>query len=198
MARRAHFATAHSFLDQTHRTGEVQRELLMRRIARHADSQFGKDHFFGEVRSPADFRVRVPIGGYDRHEPYIERVRQGDVNALFGSGTQVLMFALTSGTTNRPKTIPVTAEALNDYREGWTIWGISAFDAHPEMLRDGLKPILQVASDWRESLTPGGIPCGAITGLTAHMQNRFVRTKYCICGDRFADQGHRVEVLRGS
>ena len=48
------------------------------------------------------------------------------------------------------------------------------------MLRDGLKPILQVASDWRESLTTGGIPCGAITGLTAHMQNRFVRTKYCM------------------
>ncbi len=152
----------------------------MRRIARHADSQFGRDHFFGEIRSPADFRARVPIGGYDRHEPYIDRVRQGDVNALFGSGTEVLMFAMTSGTTNRPKTIPVTAEALNDYREGWTIWGIMAFDAHPEMLRDGLKPILQVASDWRESLTPGGIPCGAITGLTAHMQNRFVRTKYCM------------------
>ena len=71
------------------------------------------------------FAARVPIGGYDRHEPYIDRVRQGDVNALFGSGTEVLMFAMTSGTTNRPKTIPVTAEALNDYREGWTIWGIT-------------------------------------------------------------------------
>jgi GH3 auxin-responsive promoter len=171
---------AQTFIDQTHRAGDVQRELLMRRIARHADSQFGKDHFFGEIRSPADFRARVPIGGYDRHEPYIDRVRQGDVNALFGSGTDVLMFAMTSGTTNRPKTIPVTAEALKDYREGWTIWGITAFDAHREMLRDGLKPILQVASDWRESLTSGGIPCGAITGLTAHMQNCFVRTKYCM------------------
>jgi hypothetical protein len=171
---------AQAFFDQTERAGDVQRELLLRRIARHADSQFGKDHFFGEIRSPADFRARVPISGYDGHEPYIDRVRQGDVNALFGSGTEVLMFAMTSGTTNRPKTIPVTAEALNDYREGWTIWGISAFDAHPEMLRDGLKPILQVASDWRESLTPGGIPCGAITGLTAQMQNRFVRTKYCM------------------
>ena len=41
------------------------------------------------------------------------------------------MFAMTSGTTNRPKTIPVTRESLIDYREGWTIWGIMAFDAHP-------------------------------------------------------------------
>ena len=107
-------------------------------------------------------------------------MRQGDTNALFGQGTEVLMFAMTSGTTNRPKTIPVTTQALDDYREGWTIWGILAFDAHREMIKDGLKPILQVGGDWRESFTAGGIPCGAITGLTAHMQNRFVRTKYCM------------------
>ena len=122
----------------------------------------------------------MPVGGYDRHEPYIERVRNGDIGALFGRGTEVLMFAMTSGTTNRPKTIPVTPESLRDYREGWTIWGIQAFDAHPEMLREGLRPILQIASDWRESFTPAGIPCGAITGLTAHMQNRLVRTQYCM------------------
>jgi hypothetical protein len=171
---------AQSFLDQTQTAGDVQRDLLLSRLARHADSQFGRDHFFHEIRTPADFRKRVPISGYDRHEPYIDRVRQGDTSALFGPGTDVLMFAMTSGTTNRPKTIPVTRQALDDYREGWTIWGILAFDAHHEMIRDGLKPILQVGGDWRESFTAGGIPCGAITGLTAHMQNRFVRTKYCM------------------
>jgi hypothetical protein len=171
---------AQSFLKDTHRTADVQRALLLGRIARNADSAFGRDHFFHEIRSPADFRRRVPLGRYEDHEPYIDRVRQGDVGALFGPGTDLLMFALTSGTTNRPKTIPVTREALSDYRAGWTIWGILAFDAHHEMIQDGLRPILQVASDWRESLTDGGIPCGAITGLTAHMQSRLVRTKYCM------------------
>ncbi len=171
---------ARAFLDQTQRAGEFQRELLLSRIARHADSQFGRDHHFGEIRTPADFRRRVPIGGYDRHEPYIDRVRQGDLRALFGEGTEVLMFALTSGTTNRPKTIPVTRESLRDYREGWTIWGILAFQAHMDILRLGLRPILQIASDWRESSTDSGIPCGAITGLTAHMQNPLVRTTYCM------------------
>ena len=171
---------ARAFLDQTRRAGDVQRDLLLRRVARHAESQFGRDHFFGEIRTPADFRRRVPIGTYDRFEPYLDRVRQGDLGALFGPGTEVLMFALTSGTTNRPKTIPVTRESLHDYREGWTIWGILAFDAHIDILRRGLQPILQLASDWRETVTPAGIPCGAITGLTAHMQNPLVRTTYCM------------------
>ncbi len=171
---------ARAFLRQTERADEVQRDVLLRRIARHADSQFGRDHHFREIRSTADFRRWVPIRGYDGHEPYIERVRQGDLGALFGPGTEVLMFAMTSGTTNRPKTIPVTRESLNDYREGWTIWGILSFDAHFEILRRGLKPILQLASDWRESSTPAGIPCGAITGLTAHMQNPLIRVMYCM------------------
>src|SRR4051794_17227798 len=164
-------ALAETFLNLTATADRVQRDRLLELVARHADSRFGRDHHFREIRNPADFRKRVPIRGYDGHEPYIERVRHGDLGALFGPGTKVLMFAMTSGTTARPKTIPVTGESLKDYRDGWTIWGILAFDAHPEMLARGLMPILQLASDWRESSTPAGIPCGAITGLTAHMQN---------------------------
>ena len=171
---------ARHFLGQTREADRIQRELLLSRVARHADSQFGRDHHFAEIKSPADFRKRVPIGGYDRHEPYIDQVRQGNTRALFGEGTEVLMFALTSGTTNRPKTIPVTRESLKDYRDGWTIWGIMAFDAHPHILHCGLMPILQLASDWRESFTPAGIPCGAITGLTAQMQNVLIRVTYCM------------------
>ena len=173
-------ARARAFLGQTRIADQVQRDLLLTRLARHADSQFGRDHHFAEIKSPADFRNRVPVAGYDRHEPYIDKVRQGDTGALFGAGTEVLMFALTSGTTNRPKTIPVTRESLKNYRDGWTIWGIQAFDAHPHMLHCGMMPILQLASDWRESFTPAGIPCGAITGLTAHMQSPLVRVTYCM------------------
>ena len=116
--------------------------------------------------------------------------------ALFGAGTEVLMFAMTSGTTNRPKTIPSPAKSLSDYREGWTIWGIQAFDAHPEMLANGLRPILQIASDWRESFTPGGHPLRGDhrpDGLDAEPAGPH---HLLHAGLRLADQGHRVEVLR--
>ncbi|QEH33986.1 GH3 auxin-responsive promoter [Aquisphaera giovannonii] len=180
---------ARTFHDLTARAGDAQRELLRGFIARNADSQFGRDHGFGEIRTAEDLRRRVPIGGYDYLEPYIDRVRQGDTRALFGADTRVLMFAMTSGTTNRPKTIPVTEQSLRDYRDGWTIWGVQAFDAHAEMISRGLKPILQIASDWRESFTQGGIPCGAITGLTASMQSPIVRNVYCMpaSGSRIKD-----------
>ena len=173
-------ARARRFILACRSAGQVQRDLLLSRVARHADSQFGRDHRFNEIRSEADFRRQVPISGYEGHEKYIDQVRNGDTSALFGPNTNVLMFALTSGTTNRPKTIPVTRESLRNYRDAWTNWGIMAFDAHPKILDVGLMPILQLASDWQESFTPAGIPCGAITGLTAHMQNPLVRVTYCM------------------
>ena len=176
---RAH-AMAAKFLAESKNAAQWQATRLGELIKRNADSQFGRDHHFSEIRSPADFRRNVPIRGYEGHEPYIERVRAGDLNALFGAGTEVLMFAMTSGTTAKPKTIPVTRESLANYRDGWKIWGITAFEAHPRMLEKGMRPILQLVSDWREHLTPGGIPCGAITGLTAAMQNPLVRYTYCM------------------
>jgi hypothetical protein len=177
---RRYLKTAGDFLAQCESAEDVQRELLLSRIARHTDSQFGRDHNFTEIRSVEDYQRRVPVRGYDGHEPYIDQVRQGNLSALFGPGERVHMFAMTSGTTNRPKTIPVTGQSLADYREGWAIWGILAFTAHPPMVENGTLPILQMASDWRESTTSGGIPCGAITGLTAHMQNPLVRITYCM------------------
>ncbi|RUL88498.1 GH3 auxin-responsive promoter family protein [Tautonia sociabilis] len=171
---------AQEFLRQAAEADRVQRDRLLSQIRRHADSAFGRAHGFSEIRSPEDFRRRVPIRDYDGHEPYLARVREGETSALFAEGTEILMFAMTSGTTARPKTIPVTREALQAYRDGWRIWGILAFDAHDGMIRDGMRPILQLASDWKESRTPSGIPCGAITGLTAAMQHPLIRLNYCM------------------
>lgn len=171
---------ASGFLADAARAPEIQRSRLLELVARNADSAFGRDHHFAEIRTPADFRRRVPVRGYEGHEPYIARVREGETGALFGPGTRVLMFAMTSGTTARPKTIPVTVESLEAYRLSWKIWGMLAFDAYPRMIRRGLRPILQLVSNWKELTTPGGIPCGAITGLTAAMQNPLVRAAYCM------------------
>lgn len=168
------------FIDKTRQCPEVQQLMLMEQIQRNASSQFGRDFGFSEIKTYDDFRRRVPIGQYDDFEPYIAQVREGNVEALFAPGTKILMFAMTSGTTKTPKTIPVTDLSVQNYREGWLIWGIKAFSDHYDMLKWGMRPILQMASDWRESFTPSGVPCGAITGLTSSMQSPLVRITYCL------------------
>ena len=167
-----------AFEAATHDPRRAQDDLLRRVVARHADTAFGRDHHFSEVRDVADLRRRVPVAGYDYHEPYIARLRRGDFGALL-AGTHVHMFALTSGTTAARKYIPVTDDYLADYKRGWNIWGLRAFRDHKNVR---LRPIVQLSGDHEESFTEAGIPCGAVTGLTAAMQKRIVHWLYCVPG----------------
>jgi hypothetical protein len=159
-----------------HNPVQTQQQLLERIIATHRNTDFGKDHRFGDIKTIADFRRQLPVRKYEDHEPYIAKVRQGKFDALVNA-TTVHMFAMTSGTTNTRKYIPVTPQYLHDYRRGWTLWGVRVYDQHPEAR---LKPILQLNSDCDEFRTEAGIPCGSVSGLTAQMQKRVVRRMYIV------------------
>jgi hypothetical protein len=160
----------------THAPQAVQEALLRRILAAQAATAFGRDHHFADVRTPADFRRRVPVAGYDYVAPYMERVRRGETSALLAD-PRVHMFALTSGTTAARKYIPVTAQYLADYKRGWNLWGLKVFRDHPAVK---LRPIVQMSGDWDEERAPGGVPCGAVTGLTAQTQKKIIRWLYCV------------------
>ncbi len=167
------------FLDSTNAPHPIQHSLLFSLLHRNRNTDFGKDHGFSGIQSLADFRKRIPVAGYERVEPYMARVRQGDTRALLAD-KRIHMFALTSGTTNTRKTIPVNDQYLHAYRAGWHNWGVKAYSDHPD---SSLRPILQFSGDWQEETTPSGIPCGAVTGLTATMQKRIVRRLYVLPSD---------------
>ncbi|NLY00837.1 MAG: GH3 auxin-responsive promoter family protein [Rhodopirellula sp.] len=152
------------FLSAADRGREIQRQVLLEKIRRHTQSVFGRRHHFARIRTVEDFRREVPITSYDDYRPYIERLKRGDLRALFGPGTRLLMFALTSGTTGDAKYIPVTREFFNEYRKGWNLWGLRTYADHTDLLR---KRTLQFSSNWRQFATEGGTPCGNISGLAA-------------------------------
>jgi hypothetical protein len=160
----------------THNPEVVQQALLLDLLRYHADTDFGRDHHFAAVRTLADFRRQVPVAGYDYVEPYLARVRKGETNALLAD-KRIHMFALTSGTTAGRKTIPVTDHYLDDYRHGWNIWGLKVLRDHRGV---AFRPILQFSGDWQEDTTESGVPCGAVTGLTALVQKRIIRWLYCL------------------
>lgn len=142
----------------------IQRQVLFSKLRRNAESDFGREHGFSTIESVADFRRRMPITTYDYYRPYIERVKRGEFTAMFGSGSRVLMFALTSGTTDHAKFIPITQEFLSEYRQGWNLWGVRTYIDHMKLVH--LKT-MQLTSNWRQFQTEAGIPCGNISGLAA-------------------------------
>ncbi len=157
------------------RTPQTQSRLLARMLSDAAGTHFGHDHGLRKVRTIKDFRKALPIAGYERARPYVDRVARGETEALFPPGTRIHMFTMTSGTTGKPKRIPVTNTVLKDCRHGWHIWGVHALDRHFEAF--GAK-ILQIASRMDEQMTPAGIPSGAMSGLICQVQSPTVRRLY--------------------
>jgi len=152
-----------------------QDRVLRSLIARNGRSDFGREHGFRQIRTYADFARQIPVQSYENLRPYIERVMRGETSALFGPRSRVHMFAVTSGTTDKPKYIPVTDAFLSEYRRGWNVFGLAALLDHPTAI---LRPILQVTSSMDDHRTEAGIPCGAISGLLAATQKRLVRKYY--------------------
>jgi hypothetical protein len=154
----------------------VQEALLRGILAHQSATAFGRDHRFDAIRTVEDFRRQLPVAGYEYFEPYIARVRRGETTALLAD-PRIYMFALTSGTTAVRKFIPVTQQYLDDYRRGWNIWGLKVFRDHPQVR---MQPILQMSGDPDEFRSESGVPCGAVTGLTARMQKRVIRWLYSV------------------
>src|SRR5437868_4996203 len=83
-----------AFEDATREPRRVQEALLHRILAYQSQTDFGKRHGFAEIRTVADFRRQIPVAGYEYVEPYIARVRRGELSALLADPC-VHMFAMT-------------------------------------------------------------------------------------------------------
>lgn len=154
-----------------------QRAVLRSLLQLNHDSIFSKDRHLSSRMSLSEFRSAVPVADYELVRPYVQRVAAGEHQALLGTSNRLQMFAVTSGTTSESKLIPVTDRFLHDYRRGWQMWGIGTYSEHARLQKLN---IVQISSSHRRYTTPGGTPCGNISGLVAAMQNSIVRTLYTI------------------
>jgi len=158
----------------------VQDRLWATILRANHQSDFGRRHGFAAIRSYSDFVRAVPAAHFSYHAPYVERCKAGDLGALFGPSERLLMFAVTSGTTNSPKHIPVTARFMAAYRQGWNLWIAKYLADHPQAY---LRKVLQVSNFCENELTAGGIPCGSISTALACHQKRIVRCFYATPAD---------------
>ena len=85
----------------------AQARVLEGLVAANRDTRFGREHGFAEVRTAADYARRVPLRDYEAFRPYVDRIVAGEEGVL--THAPVVMFTTTSGTTNLPKLVPVTA-----------------------------------------------------------------------------------------
>ncbi len=166
-----------AFLHGAQRGRLIQRQRLMEKVRRVADSQFGRDYGLNGISTAEDFRRSFPVLDYEAYRPYIELVMNGDIGAMFNAQTRILMFATTSGTTDVPKFLPITRPFYDEYRASWQYWGTGVYRDYPQLLA---LSTLQFSSHWQVSRAPSGVPCGNISGLAAETRPIYMRSLFVL------------------
>lgn len=159
----------------------IQEQLLSTLIQKNRSTRFGRDHRFAEIRSVDDLRTRVPIAEYEDFRPYVERIMEGEGDAL--TAEPVRMFTLTSGTTGQPKYVPVTDSSAQASASLTRAWLHRALGDHPGMLDRG---VFSVVSPAEEGRTASGIPFGSASGRIYQDSPGTFRRKYVVPPEIFA------------
>ncbi len=169
---------ARSWSELMSATGEparMQASRLLDIIAQNAQTDFGKEHGFCDIRSADDFRRRVPVRGYDRFEPYVGRMLLGDKNVL--TAEDPIMFGRTSGATGSPKFIPITPSFYDEFSKTQKMWQRKLVADHRAMLRG---KIFSVMSPEIDGYTECGIPYGSISGHSYRLQYPLAQKRYAV------------------
>ena len=94
---------------------ETQQKVFKSLIENAQNTEFGKDHYFSQIKTFEDFQKRVPLRDYEDLKPYVEKVVKGEADILWKG--KPLYFAKTSGTTSGAKFIPLTKESMPHHIE---------------------------------------------------------------------------------
>lgn len=138
---------------------EAQLRKMKQIVSENASTRFGKEHGFSGIKTWDDFNNAVKIRDYEGFRQYIEAVMEGADSVLTVERPQ--MFATTSGTTDKPKFIPITPGYIKEFREASVVSGYHLLRTFPKLAQG---TALVVTSPAEEGRTSCGIPYGSMSG----------------------------------
>ncbi|HEU5315000.1 MAG TPA: GH3 auxin-responsive promoter family protein [Chloroflexota bacterium] len=170
-----------------------QEETLRAILSANAGTTYGREHGFGSVRTAAEFQSAVPVNTYEELRPYVDRIADGsDPHAL--TADPVEMFTNTSGTTSKPKLVPVTASGRRAERRVKNAWLAQLAGDHPSVLSGQAFYLFNSAEEYR---TPSGLWVGSNAGLMYRNTHPLLRSMlvvpYEVC--QIADYESRYYVI---
>jgi len=166
---------ADSFENSTKNSRVYQEQVLKDLINENKNTDFGKKYSFSNMNSYKDYSDKVPINSYSSLDNFITREKSGERNVL--TKNSAVFFATSSGTTGKPKFIPINSSFLKDHKSGWETWLYHALKDHPKMFDN---KVLALVSPAIEGYTQGRIPFGSMTGLTYEQEPKMVKNFYCV------------------
>ena len=148
-----------------------------------ANTVYGREHHFSKIlwARNADqlfrlFEHAVEASDYEAFRPYVERHKQGEPDVLIPG--KPIMYATTSGTTSKPKFIPISARYMRTVYSRMSKMWIWTVVTHRPHWQDG--KLFQSVSKVIEGYAPDGTVTGSVSGLTQKKIPGFIRKKYTI------------------
>ena len=147
-----------------------------------AASDFGREHRLDAGVDLAAWRGMVPVRRHVEYQGWLDRVEAGEPSVLSNEPVQQLV--QTSGTTGKPKRLPVTASWAASVAAAQRLWVLGLL-RDDESLAGG--SALSVVSPAVSGMSPGGLGIGSNTGRMFLAQPWWVRWRapvpysvYCI------------------
>lgn len=166
---------ADKFDKKTHDPAGAQKEFLLRLLYDNRDTLFGKEHKFSRIRTVEEFQRNIPVNNYETLRPYIEKMMNGENNILVKD--RVIFYGITSGTTNKPKFIPVTKRSRKQKSRVMDMWLYHALKKHPDALKGKGLIIMSPAI---EGYAKSGVAYGSESGDAYKHMPSFISRHYAL------------------
>ena len=101
--------------DNTVNARQKNEKLLFRILKAGENSKYGKKYDFKNIKSVEEYRKKVPLSTYDDYVEYVERMINNNEEDLLTS-FPLIGYSQTSGTTGKPKFIPLTQNIASLYQ----------------------------------------------------------------------------------
>jgi hypothetical protein len=181
--------SARRFDEATRDPRRTQTELLLGMLRRNADTEYGRRYNFASINSIADYQEQVPLITYADIQQDMERVAGGAGNVF--TAEDPVMFAQTSGTTGKPKFIPVTpTDQGRAHKDQMRTWLYYAQKAHPGILD---YKVVSMVSPAIEGHTESGVPFGSTSGHIYKNMPGVVRRAYSIPYEVFEIEDYQAK-----
>lgn len=168
----------------------LQRALLDRIVRENRDTTFGRRHGFDAIRSYEDFAKHVPVSEFEALRPYIEaEIDHGERTLTTAAPAR---YVRTSGTTGKPKDIPLIASHLKALQRVHRISVAFQHRTCPAAFRGS---ILVIVSPAFEGKLANGRPYGSASGIVAGNTPPAVLEKFVIPAAVLTIADSRVKYL---
>jgi hypothetical protein len=118
------------FLGGLDRPDAMQESCLLERIVGpNRECEYGRRHGFAGIASVRDYQRAVPIVRYVDISAAVDRTVAGEPGVLFTEPVRRVF--VTSGSSAKPKTIPVTSSFIGDKSRAFGLYWAFLFDQHP-------------------------------------------------------------------